>query len=60
MSVEHNRFVRDDVAIDEFYPTRSAIDIQGNERTVTDALGRVIVTYEYDVGGGRIHQNNRD
>ncbi len=60
MSVAHNRFVRDDIAVDEFYPTRSTFDIQGNERAVTDALGRIIVTYDYDVTGRRIHQHSRD
>lgn len=60
LSVAHNRFVREGVAVDEFYPTRSEIDIQGNERAVTDALGRVIMRYDYDLRQSRIHQDSVD
>jgi RHS repeat-associated protein len=38
------------------YPTHSELDIEGNQRSVTDALGRVVMRYDYDVLGTRIHQ----
>ena len=60
LSVPHNRFRRDDAVVDEFYATRLALDIQGNQRSVTDALGRVIMDYDYDVAGRKIHSNSAD
>lgn len=38
------------------YPTHVALDIEGNQRAVTDALGRVVMRYDYDMLGNRIHQ----
>ena len=31
-------------------------DIEGNQREVEDALGRVVMRYDYDMLGNRIHQ----
>ncbi|MDP1822771.1 MAG: SpvB/TcaC N-terminal domain-containing protein [Archangium sp.] len=36
--------------------TRVDYDIEGNERAVSDALGRVVVKYDYDLLGSRLHQ----
>jgi RHS repeat-associated protein len=60
LSIAHNRFARDGQPHDEFHASRSDLDIQGNQRSVTDALGRVIMTYAYDVAGTKIHQNSSD
>jgi RHS repeat-associated protein len=38
------------------YETRVVSDIEGNQRSVTDALGRIVVRYEYDMLGNRIEQ----
>jgi RHS repeat-associated protein len=38
------------------YATRIELDIQGNLRSVTDALNRQIATYDYDLLGMRLHQ----
>jgi RHS repeat-associated protein len=38
------------------YSTRSTLDIQGYQRSVTDALGRQAATYDYDMLGTRLHQ----
>ena len=38
------------------YATRVAFDIQGNQRSVTDALNRKVMAYDYDILGNRIHQ----
>jgi RHS repeat-associated protein len=42
------------------YPTRSELDIEGNQRSVTDALGRKVMTYDYDMLSTRIHQVSVD
>ena len=60
LAVQHNRVRRGDAPLDEYYATRMDLDVQGNRRSVTDALGRVIMTYDYDLGGGKIHQNGAD
>jgi RHS repeat-associated protein len=60
LSVAHNRVRRDEASVDEFYPTRTELDIQGNQRSVTDALGRVIMTYHYDLVSRKLHQSSAD
>jgi len=60
LTVAHNRVPRGEAMVDAFYASRSTLDIQGNERVVADALGRVIMTYDYDLGNRKIHQNSSD
>lgn len=38
------------------YATRIELDIQGLQRSVTDALDRKVMAYDYDMLGDRIHQ----
>lgn len=38
------------------YETRVDSDIEGNQHSVTDALGRIVVQYEYDMLGTQIKQ----
>jgi RHS repeat-associated protein len=40
--------------------TRFDLDIRSNQRAVRDALGRVAVTYDYNVANKRIHQASMD
>ncbi len=58
LSVEHNRFQRrsEDPIVEEFYATRVDLDIEGNQRQVIDALDRLVMRYDYDMLGNRIHQ----
>ena len=42
--------------VEETYATRVQLDIEGNERAVTDANDRVVMTYDYDMLGTRLHQ----
>ncbi|KYC35940.1 toxin [Scytonema hofmannii PCC 7110] len=42
------------------YETRVELDIEGNQRSVMDARGRNVMTYDYDILGGRIHQVSMD
>ena len=60
VSVAHNRAPREGEWVDEFQRTHTELDIQGNQRSVRDALGRVIMRYDYDFGRRRIHQNSSD
>jgi len=63
LTVAHNRFERNGAIIDEQYPTRVELDIEGNQRAVRDAivqngdaLGRIVMLYDYDMLGNRTHQ----
>jgi RHS repeat-associated protein len=56
LTIAHNRFERDGAIIDEKYPTRVILDIEGNQREVIDAKDRAVMRYDYDLLGSRIHQ----
>ena len=62
LTVAHNRFERDGATVEEHYPTRVELDIEGNQRAVRDAieqagdpLGRIVMRYDYDVLGNPVH-----
>lgn len=42
------------------YATRAELDIEGNQRSVTDALKRKVMVYDYDMLSNRIYQNSMD
>jgi RHS repeat-associated protein len=42
------------------YTTRTELDIQGYQRSVTDAFGRIVMTYDYDMLGTKLHSNSVD
>ena len=66
LTVAHNRVVSTDHPLDgkeDEFTTRVDLDIEGNQRAVRDAieqngdaLGRVVMRYDYDMLGNRIHQ----
>lgn len=61
LTVVHNKFKYndahpDDPPAEEFYCTRVLLDIENNEREVIDAKDRVVMRYDYDLLGNRIHQ----
>jgi RHS repeat-associated protein len=41
---------------DQNYRTRTVLDIEGHQREIIDALDRIVVRYDYDMLGTRIHQ----
>lgn len=41
---------------DQKFRTRTVLDIEGNQREVIDALERIVMRYDYDMLGTRIHQ----
>jgi RHS repeat-associated protein len=42
------------------YETRVELDIEGNQRSVIDARGRIVMSYDYDLLSGSIHQVSMD
>ena len=42
------------------YKTRVELDIEGNQRKVIDARGRIVMTYDYDMLGNVIHTESMD
>ncbi|MEG3838645.1 SpvB/TcaC N-terminal domain-containing protein [Microcoleus sp. herbarium14] len=45
---------------DQKYRTHVELDIEGNQRAVTDALDRLVMKYDYDMLGDRIHQSSME
>lgn len=61
LSVVHNRFKYSntpplDPPVEEFHLNRVDLDLEGNERNVFDVLDRLVMRYDYDMLGNRIHQ----
>ena len=47
---------KDPIGAPQQYPTRTVLDIEGNQREVIDALGRIVMRYDYDMLGTSVHQ----
>jgi len=64
LSVEHNRFARSgssgEEPVEEFYRTRIRYDIEGNQREVSDARGRVVMRCQYDMLGNPVYRYGMD
>ena len=61
LEIAHNRFIGDKGDIkDEYYYTYSKMDIEGNNLSVTDARGNVVMQYRYDMAGHLAAQNSMD
>ena len=67
VTISQNRFERNGVAIEERFPVRIDLDIEGNQRTVRDAavqngdaLGRIVMSFDYDMLGNVIHQSSME
>ena len=67
LTVAHNRFERNGSIIEEKYNSRVELDIEGNARTVRDAvthnndpLGRIVMRYDYDMLGNQIHNSSME
>jgi RHS repeat-associated protein len=56
LTIVHNRFERNGAIVEESYPSRVVLDIEGNQREVIDARDRIVMRYDYDMLGTRIHQ----
>ncbi|MFZ0594325.1 MAG: SpvB/TcaC N-terminal domain-containing protein, partial [Bryobacteraceae bacterium] len=49
-----------DAPVESHYRTFVTFDIEGNQCDITDALGRVIMTYDYDMLGKGLRRNSVD
>lgn len=58
----HNRTAYNDGSEvnEELLESRVVLDLEGNEREVIDAKGRVIMRYAYDMLGQRVHQSSME
>ena len=61
LTVAHNRFKYSnnpaaDPPTEELYETHAVFDIEGNQREIIDAKDRVVMRYDYDMLGNRVHQ----
>ena len=54
LTLAHNGFAADGTPI--VFPSRIELDIESNQRAVSDAKERVVMRYSYDLLGNRIHQ----
>lgn len=43
-----------------YFPTRTELDIEGNQLSITDALGRQVMIYQYDQVKTKIHSASMD
>ncbi|MGH8491098.1 MAG: RHS repeat domain-containing protein [Gammaproteobacteria bacterium] len=65
LTIAHNKFKHSntlpaDPPVEEFYHTRVILDIEGNQREVIDARDRIVMRYDYDLLGNRIHQSSME
>jgi RHS repeat-associated protein len=65
LTVAHNRFKRGDSPPadppeEAFNHAHVVYDIEGNQREAIDALGRVVMRYDYDMLGHQIHSASMD
>ena len=65
LTIAHNKFERTKSdgsveTVEERYSTRVVLDIEGNQREVIDAKDRVVMHYDYDMLGSRIHSASMD
>src|SRR2546430_14180709 len=44
----------------QLYATRTELDIEGARHAITDALGREVVRYDYDLVSKQLHQSSID
>ena len=64
LTIAHNRYERNGAVIEEKSATRVELDIEGNQRAVSDERTkpdgtieqRIVMRYDYDLLGNRIHQ----
>jgi len=63
VTILHNKYERNGEVLEERLCTRTELDVEGNQRVLRDAMiqsgdaqGRIVMRYDYDMLGNRIHQ----
>jgi RHS repeat-associated protein len=60
LTVDINRYRQDGTIAEQRIATSFELDIEGQQLSVTDALGRRIMSYAYDLVTNRIYQSSAD
>jgi RHS repeat-associated protein len=60
LSITHNRVERPATIEDVKHETRLELDIEGNQKSVTDARGVVVLRQDFDVAGRVLHTSSPD
>jgi RHS repeat-associated protein len=61
LSVAHNKTQRsNETVLEEFYYTRSELDIEGNALNITDSRGNVVMNWKYNMLGNICYQQSMD
>ncbi|MGH9753406.1 MAG: SpvB/TcaC N-terminal domain-containing protein [Blastocatellia bacterium] len=60
LTIAHNRFKHNDELTEETYASRAVMDIEGNQREVIDANGRIVMRYDFDMLGATVHQTSME
>ncbi len=68
LTVAHNRFDRNGTTVDETYPSRTRLDLEGRPRVIHDAKPhpgppgryRIVMRYDYDLLGTRARQRSME
>jgi RHS repeat-associated protein len=60
LSVAHNRGPVNGITTDQFFATRTLLDISGNALAVIDALGRKVEACDFDPLGSKVHCRSMD
>jgi len=60
LSITHNRIERPGTVEEAKYETRLELDIEGNQKSVTDARGVVVLRQHFDVAGRILHTSSPD
>jgi RHS repeat-associated protein len=57
LTVSHDKFQYTGSAPgEEFHTARTVYDVEGNQREISDAIGRTVMRYDFDMLGNRLHQ----
>jgi RHS repeat-associated protein len=61
LAIEHNKTQRSSETVqEEWYYTRTELDIEGNAQRITDARGNVVMNWQYDMLGNICYQHSMD
>jgi RHS repeat-associated protein len=65
LAIDHNRSKPSDAALGDpptetYYASRVIFDVQRRQREVIDALGRIVMRFEYDMLGAEIHRRSME
>ncbi len=60
LTIDANRYLRGDGIVEERYATRVRNDVQGHQREILDAKGRIVLRYHHDMIGTRLRTSTME